>query len=95
MELLTVDGMAKLLEVSPQSIYRWVRQRRVPFIKLEKHLRFDAQAVVDFFKSKTEEYAAPCFKSDLLLQDIVIGRRGHSSLKKSEIKAAESYPQKG
>jgi len=94
MELLTINGMAQLLGVSPKSLYRWVQQRRIPFIKLEHHLRFQPEVVIDHFKRRTEESTTPCFQSDILLQNLSSGRRGHRSLKIGE-KAAGSYSEKG
>jgi excisionase family DNA binding protein len=94
MELLTIESMAKVLEISPKSLYRWVKLGKIPFIKLEHHLRFQPDVVIEHFKAKTEGETAPCFQSEKLLQTLQLGRRGPRSLKISET-AAGSYPQKG
>lgn len=93
--LLTIDEIATVLGVSPKSIYRWVKLGRIPFIKLEHHLRFQPEVVIEHFKTRSVELGVPCFQSDLLLKGLAVGRRGPRSLKISEKKAAGSYPEKG
>ena len=39
--LLDVDAAAEYLSVTPRFIRRLVAERRVPFVKLGRHLRFD------------------------------------------------------
>jgi len=39
--LLDVDGAAEYLSVTPRFIRRLVAERRLPFVKLGRHLRFD------------------------------------------------------
>ena len=39
--LLDVEGAAEHLSVTPRFIRRLVAERRVPFVKLGRHLRFD------------------------------------------------------
>jgi len=39
--LLDVEGAAEYLSVTPRFIRRLVAERRVPFVKLGRHLRFD------------------------------------------------------
>jgi len=40
--LLDVEGAAEYLSVTPRFIRRLVAERRLPFVKLGRHLRFDA-----------------------------------------------------
>lgn len=93
MELLTTNAIAQMLGVSRKCIYRWVQLRKIPFIKLEKHLRFQPELVIQHFQEKTDWAAPACFQSDILIQNIQ-GRKGHGSLK-SEGEAAGSYSLKG
>lgn len=95
LQLLTIDGIAHVLGVSPKSVYRWVKLGKIPFIKLERSLRFQPDVVIEYFKTQTEDQRAPCFQTDMLLQKLAIGRRGPRSLKISENQAAGSYPEKG
>ena len=39
--LLTVQEAARLLAVSVSTLYGWVWQRRIPFIKVGRAVRFD------------------------------------------------------
>jgi len=39
--LLDVEGAAEYLSVTPRFIRRLVAERRLPFVKLGRHLRFD------------------------------------------------------
>jgi excisionase family DNA binding protein len=97
MELLNIDAMAKVLGVSPKSVYRWVKLGKIPFIKLERHLRFQPLVVIEHFKTKTHLVppTQPCFGSELLLQNLSTGRKGPRSLKIRDEEAAGSYPEKG
>lgn len=40
-KLLTVRETAEFLSVKPRTIYAWVAERRIPFRKVGKLLRFD------------------------------------------------------
>ncbi|MGD0915695.1 MAG: helix-turn-helix domain-containing protein [Thermodesulfobacteriota bacterium] len=39
-EFLTVEDISKTLKVSPVWIYKLVRQKRIPFFRVEKCVRF-------------------------------------------------------
>lgn len=53
-ELIDIKDLSAALGVSEKTIYRWVKQRRIPFIKLEHHLRFERDVVFNHFKEKTQ-----------------------------------------
>jgi len=55
--LVTVLELSALLRVSAKTIYRWVAERTVPFVKIGKAVRFDRDAVLAHFRSQTGE---PC-----------------------------------
>jgi len=44
-DLLTPDDLCKLLKVEMSWVYRAVRQREIPFVKLGKYLRFHRPSV--------------------------------------------------
>jgi len=53
-KLLTVDQLAKILNVPKSWIYERTRQGQtaIPHIKIGAYVRFDAEVVINFFKSK-------------------------------------------
>ena len=52
--LVTVDEMAKILNVPKSWIYERTRQgqKAIPFIRLGAYVRFEPEVVINFFKSK-------------------------------------------
>ena len=46
--LLTVREAAQYLAVTVSTLYGWVWQRRIPFVKIGRALRFDAQDLAAF-----------------------------------------------
>lgn len=44
-ELLDVHDLAKVLGVGERYVYRLVNERRIPFVKLGRYIRFDADDV--------------------------------------------------
>ena len=49
--LLTVQDAAKFLAVSTSTLYGWVYQRRIPFVKLGRALRFEMPELQKFIQS--------------------------------------------
>lgn len=41
MRLVSVDTLAAKLEISPATIRDWVFERRIPFVKVGRSVRFD------------------------------------------------------
>ncbi len=50
--LLCVDDVAHLLNVAPQTIYKWVRTGYIPHFKLGKCVRFSRAAVLQWLAEK-------------------------------------------
>ena len=50
MELLTVEETAAYLKMSPQVIRRWLREKKLPGVKIGKEWRIDKQAIDDMLK---------------------------------------------
>jgi excisionase family DNA binding protein len=50
--LLTIDNVCDLLQVSKQTVYRWVHEEFIPHIKLRGILRFDEEAVCKWVDAK-------------------------------------------
>lgn len=58
-KLLDVDGLADLLNVPKDTIYRWRRKGYGPrAIRLGKHLRWDVNVVREWLDTETESEAA-------------------------------------
>ncbi len=41
MELMTIEDVARWLGISKQTVYQWVCQRRIPYFKVGKLVRFN------------------------------------------------------
>jgi len=51
-----VKEAAKLLNISVHTVYSWVSQRRIPFVKLGRRTEFDIKDLEDWIeKNKTSE----------------------------------------
>jgi excisionase family DNA binding protein len=49
--LITVQDAAKFLAVSTSTLYGWVYQRRIPFVKVGGALRFELAELQEFVQS--------------------------------------------
>ncbi len=49
--LLTTDEVAVMLGTGPRFVRRLVTERRIPFIKVGRHVRFTASDVTDFIEA--------------------------------------------
>ena len=49
--LLTIREAAKYLAVSVSTLYGWVWQRRIPFVKIGRALRFDPRDLAAFVEA--------------------------------------------
>jgi excisionase family DNA binding protein len=45
-EILTIDEVAAYLRLTPQTIYKWAQEKRIPAVKLGKEWRF-RRSVID------------------------------------------------
>jgi excisionase family DNA binding protein len=52
--LLTVAEVAAQLGVSVHTVYSWVAQRRLPFLKVGRLLRFDARTIEAWLHEQCE-----------------------------------------
>lgn len=51
--LLTVNEVATLLRLDPQTIYRMVRQNSIPYLKVGSNIRFDKEAINKWMINQT------------------------------------------
>jgi excisionase family DNA binding protein len=49
--LITVQDAAKFLAVSTSTLYGWVYQRRIPFVKVGRSLRFELAELQKFIQA--------------------------------------------
>jgi len=57
--LLDIKEAAEFLNVSPNTLYSWVSQRRIPFVKLGRRVEFDLKDLEDWIehhKVKQKEF---------------------------------------
>ena len=50
MDIMTVEEVAAYLKMSPQVIRRWLREKKLPGVKIGKEWRIDKQAIDDMLK---------------------------------------------
>jgi excisionase family DNA binding protein len=58
--LMTIGEVARLLKLKPQTIYRWVQQKKLPGAKIGKEWRFRRSAIerwLDRYMKQQEEAA--------------------------------------
>ena len=53
--LVTVQDAAKFLAVSTSTLYGWVYQRRIPFVKVGRALRFELAELQKFIQANRFE----------------------------------------
>ena len=51
-EILTIDELSAYIKVSRFTIYDWVYHKRIPYIKLGRHLRFNKDTIDLWLKTK-------------------------------------------
>ena len=49
--LLTLTDVCILLQVEPKYVYRLVHERRIPYLKLGRYLRFDAVELASWLQA--------------------------------------------
>jgi excisionase family DNA binding protein len=52
--LLTIRQAAQYLAVSDSTLYGWVWQRRIPFVKIGRAVRFDLQDLAAFIEANKQ-----------------------------------------
>lgn len=55
MRLITVEELAEYLNLNPHTIYLWVEQGKIPFIKIGRMVRFDLIEIEEWLASKKTE----------------------------------------
>ena len=50
--LLTTDEVSEMLRISPRTIEKWVRQRRIPYLKVGRCVRFYRADVIKWLDKR-------------------------------------------
>jgi excisionase family DNA binding protein len=58
-QLVNVNEAAEFLAVSPSTLYGWVWQRRIPFVKVGRAVRFDMADLQRFVTQNRIEARGP------------------------------------
>jgi excisionase family DNA binding protein len=53
--LITANQIAERLGIQSQTVYLWVRQKRIPFYRVGRLIKFDQQEVLAHFKVEVEK----------------------------------------
>jgi excisionase family DNA binding protein len=56
--MLDRKQVAKMLHVSESTLWGWVKQRRIPFVRIGSMIRFEPDKLEKWIKSKTQEATA-------------------------------------
>ena len=51
--LLTIDETAEYLGLAPTTLYKMVNQRRMPYVKVGRLLRFDSRLIDEWLQAHT------------------------------------------
>jgi excisionase family DNA binding protein len=51
-EILTIEEVATYLRLTPQTIYKWAQERRIPAVKLGKEWRFRRSVIDRWFDAQ-------------------------------------------
>jgi excisionase family DNA binding protein len=57
-EILTIDEVAGYLRLTPQTIYKWAQEKRIPAVKLGKEWRFRRSVIDKWFDDQLQWPAA-------------------------------------
>lgn len=53
MEFLTVRDLARLLKIDAKTIYRYVRQGLIPYVRIQSNIRFRRDEVLQWLEAQT------------------------------------------
>lgn len=51
--LITIQELSILLQISISTLYRWVHKKEIPYVKLGGKLRFSKSDIDDFIKQNS------------------------------------------
>ncbi len=53
--MLDIHQLSEELKISESGIYQWVSQRKIPFVKIGRLVRFDSEEIQKWLKGKKVE----------------------------------------
>ena len=53
------EGLARILGVNPKTVARWAKERRIPYYRVARTLRFDVEAVLRALAVNPDDEAGP------------------------------------
>lgn len=53
--LSTADEVARALSVKKSTIRKWTYQRKIPFLRLGRSVRYEISAIIEKFKKQNEQ----------------------------------------
>ena len=53
--VMDVHQLSKEIGISPGGIYHWVSQKKIPYIKIGRNVRFDIEAIREWLEKKKVE----------------------------------------
>jgi excisionase family DNA binding protein len=54
-EIMTLEEVAEYLKLTPQTIYTWAQEKRIPAAKLGKEWRFKKSIIDEWFNQHIDE----------------------------------------
>lgn len=51
-QLLTIDQIAEFLQVKRSTIYAWIHQQYIPYIKVGRLVRFRKDKIIEWLKNR-------------------------------------------
>ncbi|HBG49951.1 MAG TPA: hypothetical protein DDW90_10720 [Cyanobacteria bacterium UBA9971] len=52
-KLLNIAETAEILNIKTPTIYRWVHERKIPFVKMGNKLRFKQNEIINFIEENS------------------------------------------
>jgi len=51
--LINADEASQMIDVRRDTLYRWVSQRRIPYVKVGRSTKFDVEQIEEWIKERT------------------------------------------
>lgn len=51
--LIGIKELSEKIDISPNTVYNWVSQRRIPYVKIGRLTKFDSQKIDDWIEERS------------------------------------------